>query len=364
MSTNETDILSISKVQLDEHFIGITGDERADYHYRSDSPTIEQAMQFQEILAEQRWPTMEDAEEELNELVAALETQAMEDGILGQVVTLSGETLQLPEARLDPSRREVMQSILEVDPSEPDERLITGARGKLGGFHYVMTECDDGTGIKAHLVYQVGQGSINTPNGQLLLLASATVGHSTSLEFAEDRQNSDIRDAYSLFDDTDESIAFCAQKLYDLTANRDHDYTAEELRLVGQYVMALTTFDKLQDKHQQVLDAVETILSYFLINAVGHKRRSIAHTAGYYQYYTRPDFSQSSEPRPYKLDADEEPIVTEPLHITELTIMPSLRRVKINGAKPTIIPYEPHLIVRNGVETRYVALSGIMDITL
>jgi hypothetical protein len=158
-------------------------------------------------------------------------------------------------------------------------------------------------------------------------------------------------------------ITSCAQQLHNLTANREQDYTAAELRLVGSMVMALTTFEALSDKRQQVLDSIETILSNLLTIRIGYKPRSITHSSGYYQHYTNADFTRSSDLQPYKLGKGEESIVTDLVHVTEFTLLPSQNKIVVNGAKMTDMAYEPHLIVRNGVETHYVALTGITDIT-
>lgn len=345
-----------------QQFVSIIG-EIADTQYLHNRLTIIAATDAQEQVLRHRWPSADIAEHALRHVVRSLELHAQRDKLIGQVATISGPTLDLPEAQIDPSRRGAMITPHIIGSDEFVEQTFVGARGQFAGFHYILTENDDNT-VGARLVYQVKVASVDTANMHASMFATADVSHDTDLEFAYDHQFRELADAMSVFESVgNDEILICAQELHALLMNGGQaDYSVESLHRIAYIVMALSTHESLQDIRQPAAEAIETMVTSLMPARMATRPRVVSHTGGLYQYYTDAKKTKLSSLQPYIQESDEQPITLNPAHITEVTVLPGDRDPIVEGVELAETPIEPHLIVRHGLEIRYIPLSKITDI--
>lgn len=341
---------------LDKAFVDITGDRHSNRHYLHDCPTFEQAIRMQEQVQASRWDNEEDARAALNIVISQLDQSADNDGIMNLPVTISGQSLRLPIARVDSFESRIETGARRIGEDEFVPETMTGVTGKLSGFYYDLIDCDDH--VKAKLVYQVLIGRAMIANVCALQFATADVSHLTTIDFAHDCQTRELMDAVVVFEESQShEVSLYVNHLLGLVLNSTGGYSAEDLNTIADIIQMLSVHDDLKEVRQRVVEALEVIIITGMTPRLAGHPHNVEHTAGIFQIMSD---AKATVPVPYETSTDEPPAVIDAARINEIVVMPIL--ADDTSERASDIVYEPYLIARTDGGVCYVPLSKITSL--
>jgi len=227
---------------------------------------------FERALEKQReMQTTELDEEDLNvawvatqELLRELDAQVRQEGILNQIVSMSGEGLEIPKLETSLAGSVSLLSLRdqpELTPETFDTYFATEeVRGLFSGFTVRFVPNNDGKYVP-HLSYQVLVRTTETPHMTANLYATGSVGN-THLSFLEDQRKEEVgpllEALYNLCDGQEKSLSLVITALMGA-----EQYDASRIRHVGYHIdKIIKSVDK--DKAQVIGDDLIDLVGRFI----------------------------------------------------------------------------------------------------
>jgi|GEM_PF-6213841 len=256
-------------------------------------PVFEKARLLQIDLAQKHFSLdqITTAYHDLSSLTSELESDAGEQGLISQIVEMSGEGIVVPKVDisladdsllLTPLSSEDQQIKLYVEYLNP--QVVDGL---FCGFSIRFNKlCDDAGNVitvSPRLVYQVQRNYIETPFIQGPVFATGEVGL-TQLEFEEDRKADKILENLTYLYQIDDSAVRESVNLLNLTLHSQRKNDAELIRHIALHAEMIINNPKVR-----AIPAVQDNIIALVKQRIDEDTRYTIAVNGYYGYVEAED---------------------------------------------------------------------------
>lgn len=200
-----------------------------------------------------------------HEVINILDSEAAQQGVMYESVSMKGEGILVPKFELDFAANVAMMSLLDKETQQsrsfasylhPDEY-----RGKFAGFTVRFAETSEVGVYIPLLAYQVSMSVSYTPNAHVALFATGDVG-TTTLQFDKDEQFEGalvpLRTLFELCSDKADSI-----NRINMTLASTDEYDASSMRRIAYHAEKLINSIDTQ-RQPAIEDALGDLISHYI----------------------------------------------------------------------------------------------------